>query len=211
MSNCNNAPILVNCNQGLGCLDIYNTSCIQYDGSDLACIGINTGDTINDLLCSINNNICTLVQDSGLVKVTASDPIPDVLLNKLIAGANIVLTGIGFPGSQQVRIDAVLGGQIVDELVRVSPTDTTSGFLTDKLAAGPCVYFQKVNPGLNEQLQVLIDWQCVLNQLSQLPGLCTVISGCIPTSTPITCPYILLNSPSISGSSGYGYLGIFRY
>lgn len=198
--NFNNTP-LVNCTQTFGCLDIYNTSCIQYDGGALTCINIATGAALNDLLCSVNNILCNLQSNAGLVKIDLSDTTADYLINKLVAGANIVLTGIGYGSSEQIRIDAVLGGQIQDQYVKISPTDQASGFLEDKLLTGPCVYYQKVNPGLNEKMQIFIDWQCALNQLSSLAGFCTVINNCIPNSQPITCPFILLNNPSINGSA----------
>lgn len=188
-------------NQSLGCLDIYNTSCIQYDGGNLVCANIPTGTFLNDVLCSINNQLCTLTADSGLVKVDPADTNPETLIEKLVAGANIVITGIGSGDNKQLKIDAILGGQIVDELVRVSATDQSSGFLDDKLIVGPCMYVQKVNPGLNEKLQVFIDWQCALNQLSLLPGFCTLVNNCIPNAPTVTCPFILLNNPNISGST----------
>lgn len=210
-SNCNNVPAsnlcqtcaTPNLNNGcsVGCLDIYTTSCIQYDGANLVCSNIPTGSFLNDALCSINNLICQLDDNLGLVKVDINDQFPDTLSNKLLAGSNIVLTGIGSGDSKQIRIDAIVGGQIVDQLVKVSAIDQSSGYLDDKLIVGPCMYIQKVNPGLNEKLQVLIDWQCALNQLSQLPGFCTLVNNCIPNVPTITCPYILLNNPSISGST----------
>jgi hypothetical protein len=201
MSNCNNTPTLVNCNQGFGCLDIYNTSCIQYDGAGLTCLNIPTGGTLNDMLCSVNNIICNLQNDSGLVIVDNNDTNPGTLTQKLVAGANIVLTGIGYGTYEQIRIDAVLGGQIQDQYVKASATDSVAGFLDQKLVVGPCMYIQKVNPGLNESLQVFIDWNCALNQLSQLPGFCTLVNNCIPNLPTVTCPYIILNNPAITGST----------
>lgn len=198
---CNNTTSSSTNTQTLGCLDIYDTSCIRYDGGSLVCTNIPTGTFLNDVLCSINNQLCTLTQDSGLVKVDPSDTNPETLIEKIVAGANIVITGVGSGDNRQLRIDAVLGGQIVDELVRVSATDQSSGYLDDKLVVGPCMYIQKVNPGLNEKLQVFIDWQCALNQLSILPGFCTLVTNCIPNAPTVTCPFILLNNPNISGST----------
>lgn len=210
-SNCNNttAPTLcqgttssnLGCSSGSGCLDIYNTSCIQYDGSNLVCTNIPTGTNLNDILCTINNQLCTLTEQSGLIIVDTGDTNPDVLINKLVAGANIVLTGIGTGTDRQIRIDSVLGGQIVDELVKASATDQTAGFLDSKLTVGPCMFVQKINPGINEKLQVTIDWQCALNQISQLPGFCTLINGCIPNAPTVVCPYILLNNPILTGGT----------
>lgn len=209
-SDCNNTttPICQPCSSTLvndpcatGCLDIYATSCIQYDGPNLSCLGINTGDYLNNDLCALNNLVCTLQTQSGGVKVNDGDTCPGTLMNKLVAGANIVFTGIGTGCNTQLRIDSVLGGQIVDQLVKVSPTDQTAGFLSSKISFGPCVYAQTVNPGLNETYQILIDWQCALNQLSQLPGFCTLVNNCLPVTAPLTCPFITLNNPTISGSS----------
>lgn len=184
-----------------GCLDIYDTSCINYDGQNLSCLGVNTNTLLNDAFCSINNQICVLQSETGLVKVNSLDSNPGTLLDKLLAGSNIILTGVGSGDSLKIRIDSVEGGSVIDQYVKVSATDQTAGYLEDKLAVGPCVYIQKLNPGLNEKLQINIDWQCVLNQLSLLPGLCTVVSNCVPTSTPILCPYVVLNNPNINGNT----------
>jgi len=208
-SNCNNTTssnLCTSCgstssNNQVGCLDIYDTSCIRYDGGNLLCANVASGSFLNDALCSINNELCTLQDNSGLVKVDTSDIHPNTLSDKLVAGANIILTGIGSGDNKQIRIDAILGGQIQDQYVKISSLDQTSGYLADKLITGPCISLQKVNPGLNEKLQITIDWNCVLNQLSQLPGLCTVITNCIPTSPTINCPYILLNNPNVTGST----------
>jgi hypothetical protein len=206
-SDCNNTTnvcqpcnSLVNDPCSAGCLDIYNTSCIQYDGPDLSCANITSGDYLNASLCNLNNVICSLQTTTGKIQVDINDSCPGSLFDKIVAGANVVLTGIGSGCTKQLRIDAVLGGQIVDELVKVSPTDSSSGYLTDKITFGPCVYATKVNPGLNEKLQISIDWQCVLNQLVSLPGYCTTVNSCITLTSPSTCPYITLNSPSITGS-----------
>lgn len=199
-SNCNNTTSSSSSTQTLGCLDTYGTSCVQYDGGNLVCSNIPTGTFLNDVLCSINNQLCTLTENSGLVKVDPSDTNPQTLIEKLVAGANIVLTGMGSGDSKQIRIDAILGGQIVDQLVKASATDQTSGYLDSKLSVAPCLIITKINPGLNEKLQVSIDWQCALNQLSQLPGFCTLVNNCIPNVPTVTCPFILLNSPNINGS-----------
>ena len=208
-SNCNNTPPdnmcsscgTSNLSNQTGCLDIYNTSCIQYDGGNLLCAEVATGTFLNDALCSINNVLCGLNASSGLVKVDSTDTHPDTLINKLVAGANIIISGIGTGDNKQLRIDAVLGGQIQDQYVKISSLDQASGFLSDKLITGPCISLQKVNPGLNEKLQITVDWNCVLNQISQLPGFCTVVNNCIPTAPTITCPYIILNNPNIVGST----------
>lgn len=198
---CQPCNTLVNDPCNAGCLDIYNTSCIQYDGPNLACLGFTTGDYLNADLCNLNNLFCTVQDTIGKIQVDVNDTCPGALTDKLVAGANIVFTGIGSGCNKQLKIDAVLGGIIVDELVKVSPTDTVAGYLDDKIVFGPCVYAQKINPGLNEKYQILIDWQCALNQLSLLPGFCTVINNCVTPNSPMTCPYIVVNSPSIAGSA----------
>lgn len=208
-SDCNNTtpkPLCGTCTStpittcGGGCLDTYDTSCIQYDGVNLSCLGVNTGAFLNDVLCTLNNDLCLLQANSGLVKVDETDDNPGTLIDKLVAGANIILTGIGTGDSKQIRIDAVDGGVIIDQMVKASATDQTSGFLDAKLAAGECIIIQKVNPGLNEKLQLSIDWNCVFNKLSALPQFCNTIVNCIPAAPTSTCPSILLVNPSISGS-----------
>lgn len=184
-----------------GCLDIYDTSCIRYDGGNLLCAQVASGTFLNDALCSINNQLCEIQADSGLVKVDSTDQHADTLIEKLVAGANIILTGIGSGDSKQIRIDSVLGGQIQDQYVKISSLDQAAGYLGDKLITGPGISLQKVNPGLNEKLQITVDWNYVLNQISQLPGFCTLVNACIPSAPTITCPYVVLNNPNVVGST----------
>lgn len=192
---------LVNSPCETGCLDIYNTSCIQYDGVSLSCLSVNSGDYLNSVLCSINNQLCTVQSSAGKVAVDGNDTGPDFLANKLVAGANIVISGIGSGPSEQLVISAVLGGQIIDQFVKVSATDQAGGFLADKISFGPCLYATKLNPGFNETYQISIDFQCVLNQLVALPAWTTAVNSVITPGVPMTCPYIFLNNPTISGTS----------
>lgn len=195
---CTSSSSLSTC--GPGCLDIYNTSCIQYDGVNLSCLGVNTGIFLNDLFCTLNNDLCLLQANSGLVKVDDSDLNPGTLSDKLVAGSNIIITGIGAGDDRQLRIDAVIGGTVIDEKVKASATDQTSGYLDAKLSAGDCIIIQKINPGLNEKLEISVDWNCVLTNLISLPGFCTTINNCIPNSPAIVCPFITLANPGVSGN-----------
>src|SRR5690349_11625367 len=123
MSNCHNpcnscGQCQCTCSNTLGCLDIYDTSCINYNGLPLNCFGVTeTNVNINSLLEAAHSKVCTLIQNSGFVKVDSGDSYPKSLIDKLEAGANIILTGTGTGQNKKIRIDAILGGLQVDEKV----------------------------------------------------------------------------------------------
>lgn len=188
------------CEQNEGCLDIYNSSCIKYDGIPLVCTDTDSGVSLNELVVDLHQAVCDLKDDSGLVKADASDQYPNTLIDKLQAGANIVISGTGIGPNKKVKIDAVLGGQILDEKVRVSATDSSTGYLEDKLIGGECVSLLKINPGINEKIKVVIDWNCVLTKLMAQAGWCTSIQTCIGDVQLAACASISLNSPILSGS-----------
>jgi len=47
-----------------------------------------------------------------------------------------------------------LGGASADEKAKVSPTDTTAGYLSDKIIAGPNISITVINPGANETMSI---------------------------------------------------------
>jgi hypothetical protein len=158
---------------------------VKYSGDTLNCLNISTGNTLTDALGSINLGVCSLQLISGLVKSDPADTVPATLQEKLKAGANIVLTQVGSGSSRQIQIDAIEGGgSVVDEQVKVSATDTTTGYLFDKLTTSDCITWVRTNSGLNEKLQAVIDWDCALLKLSSSAGWCTVVQNCQTMTQP---------------------------
>jgi hypothetical protein len=191
-TNCNNTPVSpcskcnqVDCSCQYGCYDIYDTSCIRYSGDTLNCLDVSTGKSLTDILGLINLKVCSLEQASGLVKSDPTDTCPSDLQDKLQAGVNIILTPTGSGCDKKIKIDAVLGaGTIVDEQVKASATDTTAGYLYDKVTNSDCITWVKINTGLNEKVKPVIDWNCVLLKLSSLPGYCTTVQNCQIVTQP---------------------------
>ncbi len=62
---------------------------------------------------------------------------------------------VGFKSSSE-RIPGT-GGSGVDELVKISSDDTTADYLEDKIAAGTGVTLNVLNPGGDEQLEIITD------------------------------------------------------
>lgn len=122
------------------------------------------------------------------------------MIDKIQAGANIVISSTGTGANKKIRIDSVLGGQIVDEKVKISANDTSSSYLEGKIIAGDCIFITKEQAGLNEKLKVNIDWACALNKLANLPGFCASVLNC-GAGGPQACPSITLSSPIVSGDS----------
>lgn len=191
-TNCNNTPVSpcsvcnrINCSCQYGCYDFYDTGCVKYSGDTLNCLDVSTGDSLTDILGLLNLKVCSLEAVSGLVKADPSDTVPADLQNKLQAGVNIVLTPVGSGSTKKIKIDAVIGGgTVVDEQVKVSATDSTTGYLFDKITTSDCITWVKINSGLNEKVKAVIDWDCALLKLSSLPGWCTVIQNCQTVAQP---------------------------
>lgn len=206
MSNCHNpctscGHCQCTCSNTVGCLDIYDTSCINYNGLPLSCFGVNESDVnLNALLEAAHSKVCTLLQNSGYVKVDASDEFPQPLIDKLKAGANIILTGEGSGQNKKIRIDALFTGENIDEKVKVSATDNNSSYLESKIIVSDCLSIQKVGIGLDERLRISIDWNCALAKMASMPAFCDLVSQCTGGFQGSQCPSISLNSPAISGS-----------
>lgn len=191
-TNCNNTPVSpcstcnrIDCTCQYGCYDFYDTGCVKYSGDTLNCLEVSTGKSLTEILGLLNLKVCSLEAISGLVKADPSDTVPADLQTKLQAGVNIVLTPVGSGANKKIKIDAVIGGgTVVDEQVKVSSTDSTTGYLFDKVTTSDCVTWVKINSGLNEKLKAVIDWDCALLKLSSLPGWCTVVQNCQTASQP---------------------------
>lgn len=205
MSNCHNpcnscGKCECKCSHTYGCLDIYDTSCINYNGIPLNCFGVTeTNVNLNSLLEAAHSKVCLLIQNMGFVKVDVSDSYPKSLIDKLEAGANIVLTGTGSGSNKKIKIDAVLNGQNVDEKVKASPTDNTPGYLENKLIVGDCMNIVKTGSGLDEKLRVVIDWNCALSKIATSAAFCDIVKTCTGGTQTQVCPSISLNSPAVSG------------
>lgn len=193
--NCN--PIADYCNTG--CLDITPTDCLIFSGATTQCLEIGYGTTVTTVIEGFDKAICLINDELGKVKTDPTDECYGYLIDKLEAGSNIVISGVGTGCQKKIKIDSVIGGIQEDEKVKVSAQDSVTGFLETKIIAGDCLIISKSNPGLNEKLKIDVDWQCVLNKLSTLPGFCTLVTNCVGVISPQECPDITLNSPIISG------------
>jgi len=82
-----------------------------------------------------------------LVKVSAADVAADYLDGKLVAGTNVTITLLNPGGVETLEIAAASG--VADEKVKVTGTDTTEGFLFNKIAVSELT-ITILNPGGNE-------------------------------------------------------------
>lgn len=70
------------------------------------------------------------------------------------------------------KLDTVICGltnDSGDKYVRISSTDTTSGYLLSKLVAGNYVTLNKINPNINEQIRIDVDVTSIINSVQQVP------------------------------------------
>lgn len=87
---CNDCPEL-NPNPNEGCLQPINSSCVTYDGNDINCAEITSGQTINQVIETLANNDCELqeqlddleddLQELSGVVLTIEDKIQELCVN----------------------------------------------------------------------------------------------------------------------------------
>lgn len=128
-----------------GCINPTTLNCVT-DKS--------TGLTADQVVQSIKQDIVNLKLDSGKVALSPSDTCYGYLPDKLEAGLNISFSYEGVGCERKLVINAVEGGELVDQNVKVTSGDTTSGYLFDKITQG--VYIKKtvLNTGGNETLRL---------------------------------------------------------
>ena len=162
-----------------GCVQLREKSA---SGTNLlfSCLDFETNETLFDLLGKLENWKCDYNVYKGKVLRDATDTVPDYLADKITAGTGISITPILVGTTKKLQIVAT--GAVStppDEKVKISATDTTTGYLFDKLLSTDCVTFVKTNTGFNEKIQATIDWNCALTRLIALPGFCTSVLSCV--------------------------------
>jgi hypothetical protein len=197
-----------------GCLNPTTFGCVTYQGTALECSGIENGENGDDILAKLDEKIC----DIGKVMLNADDVCPEYLEDKIAAGTNITITYTGTGCDRQMVIHAIEGGEAIDEHVKVSEDDTTTGYLNEKLVTGTYLTKNINNPAGNEELeldvvpatlisadagnQLVLGTDGALKTLYTVPdGSETIVTegvGVIVTgSGTLADPYVVSTNPSI--------------
>ncbi len=139
-----------------GCLNPTSFECVDTPGECEA-----TGITADMNGLQALSQICETIEDiqskEGKVLIDSNDTCPEYLWDKLEEGLNISFTQTGTGCDKKLVINAVEGGEAIDEHVKVSADDTTTGYLDAKLTTGSYITKTVNNPAGNENLEIDVD------------------------------------------------------
>lgn len=158
---CNTDPCYDNC----GCLNPTTFECVTKPGNHHD-IKVSNDMNGKQVISAINDKIAELVDTSGKIIIDHEDACPNSLVNKIEAGANVSIDQVGTGCGKKLVITAGtgIGPAGVDVNVKVSSTDTTSGFLNNKIEVGP--FLQKVITGGIGNQKLRLDLGSISNLLS---------------------------------------------
>lgn len=148
---CNTDPCYDNC----GCLNPTTFECVTKPG-DHHFLKVSNDMNGKQVLSSIDNKIAELEDISGKVSIDHEDFCPGNLINKIQAGENISITQVGDGCDKKlvIRGGAGIGPAGSDINVKVSPTDTTSGLLNNKIEVGQFLVKSIIGGIGNQRLRV---------------------------------------------------------
>jgi hypothetical protein len=220
---CNECNTVNPCYDNCGCLNPVDFECVNNPGTQSA-LGVVNTDNGKEVLEKINTKISDLLSKVGLSKVDGSDTCPDTLEEKIVAGnenVTIEVTGTGCAKVLEISVGDGIGTAGNNNKVSVSASDTTTDFLTGKLAVGNFLTKTIVNPAGDEDLRLDVSIpslistdssnQIVLgsdNKLKVIAGVAdgseTKIvqgTGCTVTGAgTIGSPYIISSNPTITAA-----------
>jgi len=178
-----------------GCLNPTTFECVSQPGE---CIEAGVSNTMDgkQALAQYCKAIGDLKLKSGKVMVDSSDTCPDYPSVKFVAGMNMSIQVTGSGCNRQLVFHSTTGGVPVDVNVKVSPGDTTTDYLTNKLSVGSYIQKTILNPGGNEKISIDVNPSSLI---SSDPGNSLVIGSDGGLKT---------NCPQIDGSETKIYAGV---
>jgi hypothetical protein len=117
-------------------------------------LGIETGANGDVVLSQVEDAITEMRSNKGKVLIDENDVCPDFLFDKVQEGLNISFNITGTGCDRKLVINAVDGGTPIDINVKASDTDTTSGFLNQKLDTGTYLNKDIINAGGDEIVEI---------------------------------------------------------
>jgi hypothetical protein len=216
---CNPTPCYQNC----GCLNPTDWECVNNPGTQDS-IGVTNSNNGLEVLVKIEDAIQDLKDLSGTVKISDSDDCPDFLFDKLQPGTNIAITQTGTGCARRLVITGGvgIGAAAADVYAKVSATDTTTDYLTNKFNNGTYVQKTIISPAGNEKIKFDVVPSTLIstdsgNQLSlgtdgKFKTLYTapdgtetkIVGGAGVTVTglgSIASPYVISTNPSIQAAN----------
>jgi hypothetical protein len=162
---CNSDPCYDNC----GCLNPTTFECVTKPGNHHD-IKVSNDMNGKQVISAINNKIAELTDLLGKVGIDHEDFCPGNLINKIQPGQNVAITQVGDGCDKKLLITAGtgIGPAGVDVNVKVSPNDTTSSFLNNKVEVGPLLSKSVVGGIGNQRLR--IETAPLINYISSDPG-----------------------------------------
>ncbi len=169
---CNTDPCYDNC----GCLNPTTFECVTKPGNHHD-IKVSNDMNGKQVLSALNNRIAELNDLSGKVAIDHDDLCPNNLVDKIEAGANVSISQVGTGCDKKLVITAGsgIGPAGADVNVKVTSSDTTSGFLYNKINVG--AYLQKAIQGGGGNQKLIIDLASLSNFISTDAGNALVLGA----------------------------------
>lgn len=185
-----------NCEEhNIGCKEI-DARCVKYNKNDLTCLDIPSGTSIEDIIKEFENKICSL---------TDVDILPCV---KEILGISTPTDVLGVSSLLSYIQQWICS--YVDEKVKTTSGDNSTGYLYDKITTGDCIDKTVAEDELgNQTLKLSINTGCLAQLLPMCftiqPSECIIIDNsglpCIPQPT---IPIISRSNTTLTGTNCNG-------
>lgn len=137
-----------------GCLNPTTFGCTTYTNTNLTTIDTSEEKDGDSILKKIDDELTSLNEDLGKVKIDGTDTCPEFLIDKLEEGTNISFSVVGTGCDRKIRIDSTEGGVVPDVNAKVTANDTTSSYLDSKIETGSYLAKNILNPSGNEKIEI---------------------------------------------------------
>lgn len=152
-----------------GCKDQVSSNCVFYKGENLSCLGITKGDTLTDVIVSLNEIVCDSLTPSGITYVGTTNEI--VVLGNTISLSPVITNAITNSQSAITNLQSC-----VSTTIKNITSSTLSVSTTNSNSCGRTLNIEAItNPiPLSEKsgiIENIIDWEILPNNTTKFKNL----------------------------------------
>lgn len=152
-----------------GCKDQVSSNCVFYKGENLSCLGITKGDTLTDVIVSLNEIVCDSLTPSGITYVGTTNEI--VVLGNTISLSPVITNAITNSQSAITNLQSC-----VSTTIKNITSSTLSVSTTNLNSCGRTLNIEAItNPiPLSEKsgiIENIIDWEVLPNNTTKSKNL----------------------------------------
>jgi len=152
-----------------GCKDQVTSECVFYKGENLSCLGITKGDTLTDVIKSLNEIVCSSVTPSGITYVGTNNQI--VVSGNTISLSPVITNAITNSQSAITNLQSCVSTtikNITSSTLSISTTNTDSCGRTLNIEAPTSSIPLSEKSGIIENI---IDWEVLPNNTTKSKNL----------------------------------------